>query len=92
MTGYKRPLLLFEKLDRLTAIAARHPLHIVIAGKAHPRDAEGKEAIRRIHEIAAGCGGKLTCVFVPGYDMRLAMTLVAPTSFSMATLARPCSW
>jgi starch phosphorylase len=77
MTGYKRPLLLFEELDRLAAIAARHPLQIVIAGKAHPRDAEGKEAIRRLHEIARGSGGRLSCVFVPGYDMRLAMTLVA---------------
>jgi starch phosphorylase len=77
MTGYKRPLLLFEELDRLTAIADRHPMQLVIAGKAHPRDAEGKEAIRRIHEIAGGAGGKLTCVFVPGYDMRLAMTLAA---------------
>ena len=77
MTGYKRPLLLFEELDRLTAIADRRPMQIVVAGKAHPRDAAGKEAIRRIQEIAGGAGGKLTCVFVPGYDMRLAMTLAA---------------
>ncbi len=77
MTGYKRPLLLFEELDRLTAMADRRPLQIVVAGKAHPRDAEGKEAIRRLHEIAGGAGGRLTCVFVPGYDMRVAMTLVA---------------
>src|ERR1051325_10990293 len=42
MTGYKRPLLLFSDLDRLTAIASAHPIQVVIAGKAHPRDDAGK--------------------------------------------------
>jgi glycogen phosphorylase len=77
MTGYKRPLLLFEQLDRLIAIAGRHPIQIVIAGKAHPRDTEGKEAIRRVHELARELHGKIKCVFLPGYDMGLALTLVA---------------
>jgi len=45
---YKRPLLIFENLDRLMAIASRHPLQLVMAGKAHPRDEPGKEAIRWI--------------------------------------------
>jgi starch phosphorylase len=77
MTGYKRPLLLFEDLDRLTAIASQHPFQVVLAGKAHPRDAEGKEAIRRLHQVIAELRGKITCVFLPNYDMRMAMTLVA---------------
>ena len=51
MTGYKRPLLLFEDINRLTTIAAARPLQIVLAGKAHPHDAEGKEAIHRLHEL-----------------------------------------
>jgi starch phosphorylase len=89
MTGYKRPLLLFEELDRLSAIASRHPMQLVIAGKAHPRDAEGKEAIRRIHEVACGSGGKLACAFVPGYDMRLAMTLVAGSDLWLNTPLPP---
>ena len=77
MTGYKRPLLLFEHLDRLTMLAARHPIQLVMAGKAHPRDTDGKEAIRRVHEIARELHGGMTCVFLPGYDMQLALTLVA---------------
>jgi starch phosphorylase len=89
MTGYKRPLLLFDELDRLTAIAGRHPMQFVIAGKAHPRDAEGKEAIRRIREIAGGLGGKLACVFIPGYDMRLALTLVAGSDLWLNTPLPP---
>ena len=77
MTGYKRPLLLFEDLDRLADLAARHPLQVVLAGKAHPQDADGKDAIRRIYEIARRLQGKVACVFLPDYDMRIAKTLVA---------------
>lgn len=77
MTGYKRPLLLFEDLDRLATIAARHRVQVVLGGKAHPRDDGGKEAIRRIHEIGRGLWGKVTCVFLPNYDMGTAKTLVA---------------
>jgi starch phosphorylase len=77
MTGYKRPGLIFSDLDRLATIAVRHPFQIIMAGKAHPRDGDGKEAIRRIHEIAKRLAGKVTCVFLPGYDMTLARTLVS---------------
>ncbi|MCF8706959.1 alpha-glucan family phosphorylase [Rhizorhapis sp. SPR117] len=77
MTGYKRPLLLFEDLDRLVDLASRRPFQVVLAGKAHPQDADGKEAIRQVYELARRLSGKVTCVFLPDYDMRLAMTLVA---------------
>ncbi|HVB16777.1 MAG TPA: alpha-glucan family phosphorylase [Stellaceae bacterium] len=77
MTGYKRPLLLFEDLDRLADLLSRHPFQLVLAGKAHPRDDDGKEAIRQLHEIARRMQGKFTCVFLPNYDMQLAKTLVA---------------
>ena len=77
MTGYKRPMLLFSDLERLAAIAERHPFQVVLAGKAHPRDEQGKQAIQRIVELGRELDGRLTCVFVPGYDMRLASHLVA---------------
>jgi starch phosphorylase len=77
MTGYKRPMLLFHDIDRLAALAARHPFQLVMAGKAHPRDMEGKEAIRRVHEAMRRLDGKVTCAFLADYDMRLAKTLVS---------------
>ena len=49
MTGYKRPELLFTDLERLRRIARRWPFQIVIAGKAHPRDEDGKSLIERLH-------------------------------------------
>jgi starch phosphorylase len=75
MTGYKRPLLLFSDLDRLAAIAARHPFQIVIAGKAHPHDFEGKNAVARIHRIIQQLCARVSCVFaklmVAGSDLWL---------------------
>jgi len=77
MTSYKRPMLLFSDLDRLAAVGSRHPFQVILSGKAHPRDFEGKEAIWRIHEIIGRLQGKLTCVFLPDYDMDIAKALVA---------------
>lgn len=89
MTGYKRPLLLFADLERLLAIADKQPMQVVIAGKAHPRDNEGKEAIRRIHELARELSGKLKCVFLPNYEMRLAARLVAGVDLWLNTPLPP---
>jgi starch phosphorylase len=89
MTGYKRPLLLFEDLDRLMSLASRHPVQLVMAGKAHPRDEQGKDAIRRLHELCRALQGKVACAYLPDYDMRLAMTLVAGSDVWLNTPLPP---
>jgi starch phosphorylase len=89
MTGYKRPMLLFSDPDRLAAIASRHPLQVVVAGKAHPRDLEGKEAIRRLVEVAARLRGRVTCAFLPDYDMEMARDLVAGADIWLNTPQPP---
>jgi len=45
MTAYKRPDLLFSDIERLKTIAHQHPFQIVLAGKAHPHDENGKHLI-----------------------------------------------
>jgi len=77
MTGYKRPHLLFSDVERLAGIAARHPFQLVMAGKAHPRDAGGKETIRKIHETIHLLSNTLPIAFIPNYNMTVAKTLVA---------------
>ena len=89
MTGYKRPLLLFADIERLAALAALYPIQVVIAGKAHPRDDAGKEAIRRLHEICRALQGRVTCAFLADYDMRLAMTQVAGSDLWLNTPLPP---
>lgn len=89
MTGYKRPLLLFSDIERLGAIAARYPFQIVVAGKAHPHDEGGKEAIRRIHEIMRELTGKIAIVFLADYEMSLAKVLVAGSDVWLNTPLPP---
>jgi glycogen phosphorylase len=76
MTGYKRPDLVFHDLERLHQIDARSPLQIVMAGKAHPNDQEGKALIRAIHADMRRIE-PLAAAFIPNYDMRVAAKLVA---------------
>ena len=56
MTAYKRPDLLFADLEKLKAIAGKYSFQIVLAGKAHPQDWEGKQLIKllnsHIHDLA----------------------------------------
>jgi starch phosphorylase len=76
MTAYKRPDLIFSDIQRLKAIAARHPFQLIFAGKSHPSDGAGKGLIRFIHEKIAELAPEVTTVFLPNYDMALAKVLV----------------
>ena len=89
MTAYKRPELLFEDLERLRAVAREHPFHIVLAGKAHPRDEEGKQLIARLHQHARELTGTITVVYLPDYDMSLAQLLVSGSDIWLNTPLPP---
>ncbi len=76
-TAYKRSTLVFRDIDRLAAIAERGGLQLVLAGKAHPRDAEGKALIESIFAATARLRGRVRIAYLPGYDMRLGAALCA---------------
>jgi starch phosphorylase len=77
MTAYKRPNLLFSDIERLRAIARTAPFQIVLAGKAHPHDEEGKRLIAQLHEHARALAGAIPVAYLPEYDLALAQCLVA---------------
>ena len=77
MTAYKRPELLFTDLDILRNIAKQSPFQLVMAGKAHPKDASGKDLIKRIHRDIGALQGSVVAAFLPNYDMAVAKKLVA---------------
>ncbi|HVN46899.1 MAG TPA: alpha-glucan family phosphorylase [Steroidobacteraceae bacterium] len=89
MTAYKRPELLFEDPERLRAIAREHPFQIVLAGKAHPRDEEGKRLITRLHEYARVLTGAIPVAYLPDYDMALAQLLVSGSDVWLNTPLPP---
>src|SRR5262249_20727089 len=73
----------------LARIAAAHPLQIVLAGKAHPHDEAGKEAIYRLHGLCRELAGRVACAFLPEYDMSLALSLVAGGDVWLKTPLHP---
>ncbi len=77
-TGYKRPELIFHNPDRLLGIlnAARRPVQIVYAGKAHPADDTGKHHLQQVYRraIDPAFGGRVA--FVDDYDLHVAHFLV----------------
>jgi starch phosphorylase len=77
-TGYKRPELIFHNPDRLLGIlhAARRPVQIVFAGKAHPADEAGKHHLQQVYRRAIDpmFGGRVS--FVDDYDLHVAHFLV----------------
>jgi starch phosphorylase len=89
MTAYKRPDLLFSDLERLQAIARKHPFQIVLAGKAHPNDQGGKQLIELIHRHISKLDGVINMTFLPGYDMDIARLMVAGVDVWLNTPLRP---
>ncbi|WP_141922090.1 alpha-glucan family phosphorylase [Haloactinospora alba] len=76
--SYKRLTLMLRDPQRLKAILThpRYPVQLVIAGKAHPNDEDGKRLIQEIVRFADDPEVSHRIVFLPGYDMDLARSLV----------------
>jgi starch phosphorylase len=90
-TGYKRPNLLLRDLARLGRLLNddRRPAQIVVAGKAHPDDEEGKEMIRQWILVAERPEFRQRVVFLEDYDLALAEELVRGVDLWINTPRRP---
>ena len=89
MTAYKRPDLLFSDIERLKAIAAEYPFQVVLAGKAHPMDTEGKRLIEVLHQHIRELAGVVPMAYLPDYDMALALELVSGSDIWLNTPLPP---
>ncbi len=89
--AYKRATLLFRQLDRLSKILndRARPVQIIISGKAHPKDNQGKELIREIVHIAGQEEFRRKIVFLEDYDMVVARYLVRGADLWLTTPRRP---
>lgn len=75
---YKRPDLLFADLEKLKALLfnSDQPMQVIVAGKSHPQDGQGKEIIKHIESLA-NYELKHHAVFVDDYSISLAKFLVS---------------
>lgn len=88
---YKRGNLLMHDPKRLIKILTNpdRPVQIVFAGKAHPRDTEGKEIIRQIIHFASQYNVRRRIVFLEDYDINLARYLVRGVDVWLNNPRRP---
>jgi starch phosphorylase len=88
---YKRATLLLRDPERLERIlnATGRPVQIVYAGKAHPRDDEGKALIREIIQLARRPEFRRRIVFLENYDTVISRYLVQGVDIWLNTPRRP---
>ena len=77
-TTYKRGNLLFQDPGRLVKLLSdpEKPVQFIFAGKAHPKDSQGKEIIRQIIHFANQYNVRRRIVFLEDYDINVARYLV----------------
>ncbi|MEW6333061.1 MAG: alpha-glucan family phosphorylase, partial [Thermodesulfobacteriota bacterium] len=89
--AYKRGDLILSQPDRLAALIedARRPIQIIFAGKAHPRDEDGKRLLQRIARFSYHGAYRKRVVFVENYDYNVARHLVQGVDVWLNTPRRP---
>lgn len=90
-TDYKRPNLLLHDPDRFARMVldSARPLQLVLAGKAHPEDEQGKSMIREWVQFARKDGLQTRIIFLEDYDHGLAQELVQGVDVWINTPRRP---
>ena len=87
---YKRADLVFHDVEHLRGIASRHGgLQLVFAGKAHPKDEEGKKLIQRVVGASRSLANDVAATYLPNYDMELAELLTSGVDVWLNTPQRP---
>jgi starch phosphorylase len=74
---YKRLTLMLHDPERLRALLTHpdRPIQLVIAGKSHPADDEGKRLIQKLVVFSQAADVRTRIVFLPNYDIGMAQRL-----------------
>ena len=88
---YKRATLLLRDPERLRRLLTDkdRPVQFIFAGKAHPRDNQGKELIKQLVHFARQEGIRKRIVFLEDYDMSVARYLVQGVDIWLNNPQRP---
>jgi starch phosphorylase len=74
---YKRPTLLLKDKERLSRMLQdrKRPVQLIVAGKAHPHDEEGRRLVQEMAMFASSPEISDRVVFLEDYDIALAQKL-----------------
>ncbi|MGC2191385.1 MAG: alpha-glucan family phosphorylase [Candidatus Dormiibacterota bacterium] len=88
---YKRALLLFSQPERLARLLLDpdRPVQLLIAGKAHPQDQQGKQIIQALCQATHSPELRSSVVFLEDYDIGLARLLYQGSDLWLNTPRRP---
>jgi len=88
---YKRLTLMLHDPQRLRALLLNpdRPIQIVIAGKSHPADEEGKRLIQKIVQFAADPELRTRIAFLPDYNIAMAQLMYPGTDVWLNNPLRP---
>ncbi len=88
---YKRANLLLHNPERFEALmtSKTQPVQFIFAGKAHPRDHEGKELIKRLTHFARKANIRNRMVFIEDYDIYVARHLTQGADVWLNNPRRP---
>src|SRR5208337_822899 len=76
---YKRAPLIFDQFENMVKLIndRRRPVQFIFAGKAHPRDDDGKRYIQRIVHLSKYSEFKGHLVFIENYDVHVARQMAS---------------
>ncbi len=88
---YKRAPLIFSDLDRIIRLLqdTHRPIQLIFAGKAHPKDNNGKELIRQIIHHLRREELSRRVVFIEDYDMNVARYMLQGVDVWLNNPRRP---
>ena len=88
---YKRATLIFKDLERITKIfnEKNMPVQIIFAGKAHPKDTEGQELIKYIHELSLKPQFKGKIFILENYNIGMSRYLISGVDVWLNNPRRP---
>ncbi|HEY8589209.1 MAG TPA: alpha-glucan family phosphorylase [Naasia sp.] len=88
---YKRLTLMLHDTDRLKQLltSKKRPVQLLIAGKSHPADDEGKRLIQKLVRFAQDPEVRTRLVFLPNYDIGMAQLLYPGTDVWLNNPLRP---
>ncbi|HNQ89412.1 MAG TPA: alpha-glucan family phosphorylase [Verrucomicrobiota bacterium] len=88
---YKRAPLVFQQLAHIVELVKdpTRPIQFIFAGKAHPRDDDGKRFIQQIIHLSRYSELQGHLVFIENYDMHIARQMVAGCDVWLNNPRRP---
>ncbi len=90
VTTYKRGDLLFSDLERLRRLSnEKGKIQVIYGGKAHPRDKDGKELIKRIFRARQALEHDIKIAYVENYNMTLGAMMTAGVDLWLNTPEPP---